>query len=156
MHRQVKNGLTGFMLLTGSVIAGTWSASAAAQSGTTPQVQTVQVKLKEWSLGMQTATIKAATARFEVENDGQYPHAFKLEGKLGNQSFELATPVLRAGEKSVLIVKLPPGTYEADCPVGDHEMRGMKNTVTFQKPQNTQKGVVYEARDFSRRDNCGD
>lgn len=73
---------------------------------------------------MQTATIKAATARFEVKNDCQYPHAFKLKGKLGNQSFELATLVLRAGENSVLIVKLPPRTYEADCPIGDHEMRG--------------------------------
>lgn len=117
-------------LLAGMV--GAQANSTSAQSGAA-QVQTVQVKLKEWTLGMQTVNIKGTAARFEVENDGQYPHAFKLEGKLGNQNFEIATPVLRAGEKSVLLVKLPAGTYEADCPVGDHEERGMKNTVVFGK-----------------------
>ncbi len=129
MNASLRAGMLGVALLAGAVRAQGSGPSTLRAAGA--PAQTIQVKMKEWTLGMQTVTIKGSTARFEVENDGQYPHAFKLEGKLGEQDFEIATPVLRAGEKSVLIVKLPPGTYEADCPVGDHEERGMKNTVVF-------------------------
>lgn len=92
--------------------------------------QPVQIKLSEWTMGFKTLSV-TGPAQFEVVNDGQYPHAFAIEGKLGGQDFEISTGVLKAGEKTTLTVALPKGSYNAYCPVGNHEERGMQGELIF-------------------------
>ncbi|THF87456.1 hypothetical protein E7T09_09205 [Deinococcus sp. KSM4-11] len=69
---------------------------------------------------------------FNVENAGKFPHALAIEGKIGGQDFEISTPVLKPGEKTTLMVKLPAGTYNIYCPVGKHEAQGMKADLVIE------------------------
>src|SRR3546814_2396257 len=69
--------------------------------------QRVQVSLKEWSLGFKDLTVKGGKARFEIVNDGTQEHAFEIEGKVDGKEIEIATPHLKPGERTVLIVALP-------------------------------------------------
>ena len=42
----------------------------------------------------------------------------------------MKTRVLKPGQNTVFIVKLPPGTYDAYCPVDDHREKGMAAKLT--------------------------
>ena len=90
----------------------------------------VNVILKNGDLGFKELTVEGAT-RFEIENAGTADHAFEIEGEIGGEEFEVASPVLKPGEKAVLIVGLPAGTYEVYCPVADHKEMGMAGEITF-------------------------
>lgn len=90
----------------------------------------VKVTLKNGDLGFKELTVKGET-RFEIENAGTKDHAFEIEGKIGDKEFEIASPVLKPGEKTVIIVGLPAGTYEVYCPVADHKEMGMAGEITF-------------------------
>ena len=41
----------------------------------------------------------------------------------------MRTRALRPGERTVLTVRLPAGTYKWYCPIADHEQRGMAGRV---------------------------
>ncbi len=90
----------------------------------------VNVTLKDGDLGFKELTVKGAT-RFEIENAGTKDHAFEIEGEIGDKEFEVASPVMKPGEKSVIIVGLPAGKYEVYCPVGEHKEMGMAGEITF-------------------------
>lgn len=111
----------GFVLLPGT-------PPAFAQED---EAQRVQVSLKEWTLGFKDITLKGGKARFEIVNDGTHEHAFEIEGKIDGEEVEIATPHLKPGERTTLIVALPRGEYQAYCPVDKHDEKGMIGTVTF-------------------------
>jgi uncharacterized cupredoxin-like copper-binding protein len=92
--------------------------------------EVVKVTLKDGDLGFKELTVKGET-RFEIENAGTADHAFEIEGEIGDKEFEVASPVLKPGEKSVIIVGLPAGKYEAYCPVEGHREKGMAGEITF-------------------------
>ena len=95
------------------------------------QDEPVEVKLKEWDLGFKEVTIKGSKARFEIENAGTVEHAFEVEGEAGGQEVEFKSPILKPAEKFTLEVELPPGKYEAYCPVHDHKDKGMKAEIAI-------------------------
>ncbi|HEX2865310.1 MAG TPA: hypothetical protein VHN99_12135 [Deinococcales bacterium] len=109
---------------------GTGRVSAQASGGGT---QVVAVKLSEWTLGFKTLALTGQEVRLDVSNDGKYPHALEIEGKIGGGDFAIATPTLKPGERSSLIVKLPAGTYDVYCPVQGHKDHGMVGTISFPK-----------------------
>ncbi|ADV66102.1 cupredoxin domain-containing protein [Deinococcus maricopensis] len=118
------------MLAAVALIAGTFAIHAEAQShGTHAAPQVIEVKMTEWDMGLKNLTVKGPV-QLNIVNDGKFPHALTLEGKVGGKEIEISTPVLTAGQKSVLVVNLPAGKYEVYCPVGNHEERGMKSTLT--------------------------
>ena len=124
MNRKVTIGaLAGLSLLLSTLPAQAQGAAAK------PTV--IQVKLNEWTMGMETMKVKGAVT-FEVTNTGKFPHALAIEGKIGDKDFELSTGWLKAGEKTTLTVNLPAGTYNAYCPVPGHEGKGMKSDLTFE------------------------
>jgi uncharacterized cupredoxin-like copper-binding protein len=92
--------------------------------------EVVKVTMKDGDLGFKEMTVKGET-RFNIENAGTNDHAFEIEGEIGGQEFEVASRVLKPGQSSVVIVKLPPGTYDAYCPVDDHREKGMAAKLTF-------------------------
>ena len=91
--------------------------------------ETVKVSMKDGDLGFKEMTIKGET-RFNIENAGTRDHAFEIEGEIGGQEFEISSRVLKPGQNTVFIVKLPPGTYDAYCPVDDHREKGMAAKLT--------------------------
>ncbi|WP_240741705.1 plastocyanin/azurin family copper-binding protein [Deinococcus sp. KSM4-11] len=104
-----------------------------AQDSTPAQPTAIALKLSEWTMGMDMAPMKVKGAvMFNVENAGKFPHALAIEGKIGGQDFEISTPVLKPGEKTTLMVKLPAGTYNIYCPVGKHEAQGMKADLVIE------------------------
>ena len=107
--------------------AGSFCFPALAQEGP----KAVQVTLKDGDLGFKEMAVEGGEARFEIENAGTTEHAFEIEGEIGGKEFEVASPVLKPGEKAAIIVGLPAGTYEAYCPVDDHRKKGMAGKVTF-------------------------
>ncbi len=102
-----------------------------AQQTTPAKPQVIQVKLNEWTMGLETMKVKGPV-QFEVINAGKYPHALAIEGKIGDKDFEISTGWLKAGEKTTLMVNLPSGTYNSYCPVPGHEEKGMKSALTFE------------------------
>ena len=89
----------------------------------------VKVSLKDGDLGFKDLTIKGET-RFDIENAGKHDHALEIEGDIGGKEFSVASRVLKPGQRSVFIVKLPEGTYDAYCPVDEHREKGMAGKIT--------------------------
>lgn len=56
-------------------------------------------------------------------------HALEVEGAIGGKEFEVATDLLAPGERTALILELPPGEYELYCPVPGHADAGMEGKL---------------------------
>lgn len=134
-HRLILIALTGLGLLaacTPTMASMSHDMAPVAAQAATPAAApaapvTITMKLTEWTMGMDMSPMKAkGPVMFMVENVGKFPHALAVEGKIGGKDFELSTIVLKPGEKTSLMVQLPPGTYNVYCPVGKHEAQGMK------------------------------
>lgn len=91
--------------------------------------ESADVDLKEWALGFKRMSVKDGHIRFDIENVGTVEHAFEVEGEAGGQKVEFKSPTLKPGEKTTLNVDLPPGEYDAYCPVHDHKEKGMSGKV---------------------------
>ena len=87
----------------------------------------VSVSLKDYTITLSPKEAPAGNVMFHITNDGKDLHAIRVEGK----DLDKSSANVKAGEKTALqIDNMKPGTYEVDCPVGDHEDRGMKTTFT--------------------------
>ena len=105
---------------------GTEGGGAPAPA--TRPVATVHVRETDFAIDPPNVRIRRpGTVRFRVGNAGRAPHALEIEGPEG----EVETKVLQSGDSATLTADLSkPGRYKWYCPVGDHEQKGMKGTVT--------------------------
>lgn len=87
---------------------------------------TVQVDLVEFKIDMPT-TLSAGKTIFRVSNVGQSQHNIEFVGKGIDKTFETN---LAAGETRIMEIDLTPGVYHVYCPVGSHEVYGMKMDLT--------------------------
>jgi uncharacterized cupredoxin-like copper-binding protein len=87
---------------------------------------TVEVHLREYAVDM-PATLPAGPTTFVVHNDGGKVHSFKIEGPGMTELLEKPVAPHASG---TLKVTLQPGEYKVYCPVGSHEIKGMKMTLT--------------------------
>ena len=94
---------------------------AGAAEATKPG--TVHVKLSEWKVALDPATVPSGPVILEVSNAGTIPHALEIEGK----GLEKRTTPIAPGGHATLTLNLRGGAYEAYCPVGkgSHKMLGM-------------------------------
>jgi plastocyanin len=87
----------------------------------------VRVTAKEYSFDPSTIVVRGAgTLRLTLGNKGTLAHNIKVEkdGRvLGG------TPAFAAGESRSATVRLPKGTYDFLCTVGDHAELGMKGKL---------------------------
>jgi uncharacterized cupredoxin-like copper-binding protein len=84
------------------------------------------VSLIDYALEVSTSRLpKAGLIAFVATNDGLVRHALAVDGPAGT----VRTPALVPGERAVLTVRLPPGSYKWYCPLADHERRGMSGRV---------------------------
>lgn len=94
---------------------------------TTPAGGSVRVTAKEYSFDPSTIVVRGAgTVRLTLDNTGSLAHNIKVEkdGRvLGG------TPAFPAGETRSATVRLPAGTYDYLCTVGDHAELGMKGKL---------------------------
>ena len=80
------------------------------------------VSLVEYALDAGLPRVgRAGIVAFEATNDGLVDHALAVDAPAGT----VRTSALRPGQRALLSVRLPPGTYRWYCPLADHEQRGM-------------------------------
>lgn len=102
--------------------------TAPAQAG-----QTIEVDLEEWTLGFQELTVPAnQRLTFVVRNSGTIAHGFEIEGEVDGQEKEWVVEPFQPGQTKTLTVTLPPGEYQAYCPVQGHKEEGMAGTIIAQ------------------------
>ena len=116
---------TGLRLLLPIFLLSLTAASAAEPQGD-KAAGTVDVHLTEYAIKMPD-TLPAGPTTFVVHNDGNKVHSFRIEGP-GLTDAILAKPV-PPQETENLQVTLQPGEYKVYCPVGSHEVKGMKMTL---------------------------
>jgi hypothetical protein len=86
---------------------------------------TVPVSLTDFRLPHGVRVPRSGLIAFETTNDGESPHALAVIGPAG----QARTQTLQPGERTIVEVRLPPGTYKWYCPVDAHERRGMVGRV---------------------------
>ena len=94
---------------------------------TVPADGSVRVAAKEYSFDPSTIVVpKPGTLRLTLANKGTLAHNIKVEkdGRVIG-----GTPAFPAGETRSATVKLPAGTYDFLCTVGDHADLGMKGKL---------------------------
>jgi uncharacterized cupredoxin-like copper-binding protein len=101
------------------------AASAAEAPKDEKAAGTVDVHLHEYAVEM-PKTLPAGPTTFVVHNDGGKTHSFKIEGPGID---ELLSKPVPPHESGTLQVTLKPGEYKVYCPVGSHEIKGMKTTL---------------------------
>ena len=70
-------------------------------------------------------TADAGKVTIEFANESQLPHAVEIEGVDGGE-----TETVTGADAPPITVDLKPGTYDFDCPVGDHRAAGMEGKLT--------------------------
>jgi len=86
----------------------------------------VNVTMTEYHFDM-PATAKAGKTTFVIKNAGRKEHAFEIKGQGIDQKL---SPNPKPGQTATLQVDLNPGSYNINCPLPFHTMRGMKTTLT--------------------------
>ena len=111
----------------GLLAAGCGGNDRPGGTVTAPAGGTVRVTAKEYSFDPSTIVLPSAgTLRLRLDNRGTLAHNIKVEkdGRvLGG------TPAFPAGESRSATVRLPEGTYDFLCTVGDHAELGMKGKL---------------------------
>src|SRR5215213_5364693 len=104
------------------------SVASGEQTGAQTPLEIIQVNETEMSLDPSEITLQQPGAYvFRAVNVGNVVHSLRIEG---NGIEEQETRDIGPGESADLTVTLSPGTYELDCPVGNHEELGMRGSVT--------------------------
>lgn len=101
------------------------AAPSSPATGIGPGATQVTVTLTEYRLAL-SQNLQPGHFLIVVKNAGTADHALKLEGPGG----EWRTPTLGPGQSATLDVTLTAGRYEMECPVGNHDDRGMKLEAT--------------------------
>jgi plastocyanin len=94
---------------------------------TAPADGSVRVVAKEYSFDPSTIVMKGpGTLRVTLANKGTLAHNIKIEkdGRVIG-----GTPAFPAGETRSASIRLPAGTYDYLCSVGDHAELGMKGKL---------------------------
>ena len=94
---------------------------------TSPAPARLQVVAREFSYSLSRTQVKAGPAVIELANFGQDAHDLRVQ-RLGAHHIA-GTPVVEAGKRAELTVKLRPGRYSFWCSVADHRARGMRGTL---------------------------
>lgn len=102
---------------------------ALAQENTDNNV--IEVTLGDFNISM-PSSLPAGTVAFEVTNDGNVEHNFKIEGQGIEESLETN---LQPGESGMLEVNLDPGTYQVYSPANDDVNQGMTLEVTVMEAE---------------------
>ena len=99
-------------------------AAGPAASGREAAVATTRVKvtMTDYAFALSRRTVRTGTVIFQVVNNGEIVHDFKIARK--------KTPIYGAGQSGVLrVVFTKPGRYPFICTVPGHAAIGMKGVL---------------------------
>jgi uncharacterized cupredoxin-like copper-binding protein len=111
------------------LLQGCTRQAQTGTKGTTQQVSTtqqVQADLGEWYVQLNPTSVRPGRIQFNIKNTGKQLHAHRIYG----QGIDEKSGNLASGQTTTMVVDLKAGEYEADCPIDNHEERGMRTTFT--------------------------
>lgn len=95
-----------------------------------PRADGLDVTFGEFAITLEAGAIRPGPVTFVVHNAGQLTHGFEMKIEDGNRSggdrMKIETRTFQSGETLRIEADLPPGTYEIECFVSDHDERGMR------------------------------
>lgn len=104
------------------------ASTATATTGSTPATaKTVTASEKEFSIALSSSSLSPGTYTFRATNNGSITHALTISGP---GVADKTTGDISPGSSASVTVTLQPGSYDVFCPVGNHKMLGMDETVT--------------------------
>ena len=102
-----------------------------------PRRQGLDVGFGEFAITLEADEIRPGPVTFVIRNGGALVHGFEIEAEdddgdnsgSGNGELKLEGPEFGPGDTVRISADLPPGVYELECFVGDHDDRGMRATL---------------------------
>jgi plastocyanin len=131
-----------------SADAQTQTADAAASSSPEdgapaarridPRKDGLEVGFGEFAITLEADAIRPGPVTFVIRNGGALVHGFEIEGEdddgdnsgSGNGELKLEGGEFGPGDVVKIRADLPPGVYEIECFVAEHDDRGMRTTLT--------------------------
>lgn len=109
------------------------AAGSPAPTEVDPRTDGLDVMFGEFAITLEASTVRPGPVTFVVHNAGHLTHGFemKIEGGHGRDDdrMKIETRTFRSGETLRVEADLPPGTYEIECFVADHDDRGMRTIL---------------------------
>ena len=117
------------------------SSTADGQTGSTrrmdPREGGLEIGFGEFAITLEADEIRPGPVTFVIRNGGALIHGFEIEGEdddgdhsgPGNGELKLEGPEFGPGNVVRIRADLPPGTYEIECFVAEHDDRGMRTTL---------------------------
>ncbi len=127
---------------SGSGAAGSSPASSPVPAQPVdPRESGLEVGFGEWAVTPEADAIRPGPVTFVVHNGGRLVHGFELksedEGDSGSNSgsgsgedeFKVESNTFGPGQTVRIPVDLPPGLYELECSVANHDELGMRSLL---------------------------
>lgn len=104
------------------------TSEPAATTGTSDEVQEIQLTIKEWKIEPASVEIKPGKVRFIVTNTGQFSHNVTI---LQGSDVMGATPTFASSESPMTIeLEMTAGEYDMLCSLPGHASQGQRGTIT--------------------------
>ncbi len=95
----------------------------------------------EYAITLEAAEIRPGRVEFVIRNGGTMIHGFEIEARdddgdhsgPGHGELKLEGPAFDAGETIRITADLPPGIYEIECFVAEHDDLGMRTTLVVRE-----------------------
>ena len=94
-----------------------------------PRAGGLDVGFGEWAITLEVDEIRPGPVTFVIRNGGALVHGFEIEAETGDREIKLEGPTFGPNDVVKIRADLPPGVYEVECFVANHDDMGMRATL---------------------------
>ena len=116
-------------------------STGQAEGRVDPRHGGFELTFGEYAITLEAAEIRPGRVEFVIRNGGTMIHGFEIEARdddgdhsgPGHGELKLEGPAFGAGETVRMSADLPPGVYEIECFVAEHDDLGMRTTLVVRE-----------------------